>query len=197
MTTPCRPTGDGAVSGDGGGPSSLAALPQPAMNQTLSATLLAAALVAGGIATFPRAALAASDAEAIAVQKATPPDHSGKKRVGKASYYHPMFNGRKMAGGRPFDPNGANAASKTLPLGTIARVTNLKNGKSAVVAIEDRGPYVADRIVDLSPKTAQDLGIRHEGVAMVEVTPISVPLPDGRVLLGDAGRDAGEQLTVR
>jgi rare lipoprotein A len=159
----------------------------------------AAAALAAAAATLalPSAALAASDAEAIAVQKATPPDHSGKKRVGKASYYHSMFNGRKMAGGRPFDPNGANAASKTLPLGTIARVTNLKNGKSAVVAIEDRGPYVADRIVDLSPKTAQELGIKHEGVAMVEVTPISVPLPDGRVLLGDAGRDAGEQLTAR
>jgi rare lipoprotein A len=84
-----------------------------------------------------------------------------------------------------------------LPLGTIARVTNLKNGKSAVVAIQDRGPYVADRIVDLSPKTAEDLGIKDEGVAMVEVAPISVPLPDGRVLTGDAAREAGEQLSVR
>ena len=157
----------------------------------------AAALAAAGTSVLPSAALAASDAEAIAVQKATPVDRSGKTRIGKASYYHAMFSGRKMAGGRPFDPNGTNAASKTLPLGTIARVKNPKNGKSAVVTIDDRGPYVADRIVDLSPKTAQELGIKHEGVAMVEVTPISVPLPDGRVLLGDAGRDAGEQLTAR
>jgi rare lipoprotein A len=167
------------------------------MKYSLPATVLAATLVAGGAFCVPSSALAASDAEAIAVQKATPPDHSGKKRVGKASYYHSMFNGRKMAGGKPFDPNGANAASKTLPLGTIARVTNLKNGKSAVVAIQDRGPYVADRIVDLSPKTAEDLGIKDQGVAMVEVAPISVPLPDGRVLVGDAGRAAGEQVTVR
>ena len=158
---------------------------------------VAAALAAAGSTVLPSAALAASDAEAIAVQQATPVDRSGKTRIGKASYYHAMFSGRKMAGGRPFDPNGTNAASKTLPLGTIARVTNPKNGKSAVVTIDDRGPYVADRIVDLSPKTAQDLGIKHEGVAMVEVTPISVPLPDGRVLLGDAGRDAGEQLIAR
>ena len=167
------------------------------MKHALSTPWLAAAIVAGGMVALPSTAFAASDAEAIAVQKATPPDRSGKKRIGKASYYHPMFSGRKMAGGRPFDPNGANAASKTLPLGTIARVTNLKNGKSAVVAIEDRGPYVADRIVDLSPKTAQELDLQHEGVAMVEVTPISVPLPDGRVLLGEAGRDAGERFTAR
>jgi rare lipoprotein A len=167
------------------------------MKHAFTATIVAATLVAGGAWTWSSPASAASDAEAIAVQKATPPDHSGKKRVGKASYYHSMFNGRKMAGGKPFDPNGANAASKTLPLGTIARVTNLKNGKSAVVAIQDRGPYVADRIVDLSPKTAADLGIKHEGVAMVEVAPISVPLPDGRVVLGDAGRAAGDQLTLR
>jgi rare lipoprotein A len=167
------------------------------MKLSLNTTLLAAAFAAGTALGLPSSALAASDAEAIAVQKATPPDHSGKKRVGKASYYHSMFNGRKMAGGKPFDPNGANAASKTLPLGTIARVTNLKNGKSAVVTIEDRGPYVADRIVDLSPKTAEDLDITDEGVAMVEVAPISVPLPDGRVLVGDAGRETSEQVTVR
>jgi rare lipoprotein A len=167
------------------------------MKHSLNALGIAASLVVGAALLSPAPALAASDAEAIAVQKATPPDHSGKKRVGKASYYHSMFNGRKMAGGKPFDPNGANAASRTLPLGTVARVTNLKNGKSAVVEIEDRGPYVADRIVDLSPKTAEDLGITDEGVAMVEVAPISVPLPDGRVLLGDAGRDGGEQVTVR
>lgn len=162
-----------------------------------AATTTAATLAAAVAIALPLQAAAASDAEAIAVQKATPPDRSGKKRIGKASYYHSMFNGRKMAGGKRFDPNGANAASKTLPLGTIARVTNLANGKSAVVAIQDRGPYVADRIVDLSPKTAQDIGIKDQGVARVEVAPIVVPLPDGRMLVGDAGRDAGGATAVR
>jgi rare lipoprotein A len=149
--------------------------------------ILLAAGIAAALLTATPLALAASDAEAIAVQKATPPDHTGRKRIGKASYYHAMFDGRKMANGKPFNANGANAASKTLPLGTIARVTNLANGKSAVVAINDRGPYVADRIVDLSPKTAADIGIKQQGVARVEVAPISVPLPDGRLLVGDAG----------
>jgi rare lipoprotein A len=160
-------------------------------------TTAAAALAAAVAIALPLRAAAASDAEAIAVQKATPPDRSGKKRIGKASYYHSMFNGRKMAGGKRFDPHGANAASKTLPLGTIARVTNLANGKSALIAIQDRGPYVADRIVDLSPKTAADIGIKHQGVARVEVAPIVVPLPDGRTLLGDAGHDASQAIASR
>ena len=155
-------------------------------------TTLGAALAAASMLAVSPLSVAASDAEAIAVQKATPPDRTGKKRVGKASYYYPMFNGRKMANGQRFDASGANAASRTLPLGTIARVTNLANGKSAIVAIHDRGPYVADRIVDLSPKTAEAIGIKQQGVARVEVAPIAVPLPDGRVLVGDSSRDAGE-----
>jgi rare lipoprotein A len=153
-----------------------------------------AGIVIATVLTAIPPALAASDAEAIAVQKATPPDRSGKKRVGKASYYHRMFDGRKMASGRRFDANGINAASKTLPLGTLARVTNLANGKSAVIAIQDRGPYVEDRIVDLSPRTAEDIGIKEQGVARVEVVPITVPQPDGSVLFGDAGLDSGTQV---
>ncbi len=164
----------------------------------LVTSLTAATALAAVVAiSLPLHAVAASDAEAIAVQKATPPDRSGSKRIGKASYYHSMFDGRKMANGKLFDARGANAASRTLPLGTIARVTNLANGKSAIVAIHDRGPYVADRIVDLSPKIAADIGIKQQGVARVEVAPITVPLPDGRLLIGDAGREAGDSVVVR
>src|SRR5688572_8976848 len=67
-------------------------------------------------------------------------DHSGQSQVGKASFYADKFAGRKMADGTPMDPKDDNAASKTLPLGTKARVTNLETGKSAVVTIQDRGP---------------------------------------------------------
>ncbi len=89
------------------------------------------------------------------------------------------------------DPQDNNAASRTLPLGTTAKVTNLKTGKSAVVTIQDRGPFVAGRIVDLSPATAKELGItRHEGVTKVEVAPITVPLTDGGVKLGAAADEA-------
>jgi rare lipoprotein A len=118
-------------------------------------------------------------------------DLSGHKRLGKASFYAQKFAGRKMADGTIMRPQSDNAASKTLPLGTTAKVTNLETGQSAVVTIHDRGPYIQGRIVDLSPSTAKEIGIDHKnGVAKVEVAPIVVPLPDGRVKLGAAAADA-------
>jgi rare lipoprotein A len=76
--------------------------------------------------------------------------------------------------------------AKTLPLGTTAKVTNLETGKTAVVTIHDRGPYVAGRIVDLSPATARDIGLdRRTGVTAVEVAPIAIPMPSGNIKLGD------------
>jgi rare lipoprotein A len=114
-------------------------------------------------------------------------DRSGKKRIGRASFYAPMFEGRKMANGNRMNPQEDNAASRTLPLGTTAKVTNLETGKSALVTIQDRGPYVGGRIVDLSPATARQIGITpRKGVANVEVSPIAVPLQNGGVKLGDA-----------
>lgn len=125
------------------------------------------------------------------------PDFSAKKRMGKASFYANEFAGRKMADGALMDPHGDNAASKTLPLGTTAKVTNLETGKSAVVTIQDRGPYVPGRIVDLSPDTARELGISHrKGVALVVVAPIAVPQPDGGIKLGAAAHEALETTTV-
>lgn len=118
-----------------------------------------------------------------------PIDRSGKKRVGKASFYAHMFAGRKMADGKTMDPQHDNAASRTLPLGTTAKVTNLETGRSAFVTIQDRGPYVGGRIVDLSPSTAREIGLSHrQGITRVEVSPLAVPLPDGRVKLGAAGQ---------
>jgi rare lipoprotein A len=117
-------------------------------------------------------------------------DRTGTKRFGKASFYANFFAGRKMADGNVMDPHTNNAASRTLPLGTTAKVTNLETGKSAVVTIQDRGPYVDGRIVDLSPATAQQIGItKREGIAKVAVTPIAVPMPDGRIKLGAAAND--------
>jgi rare lipoprotein A len=138
------------------------------------------------------AAQASGPAQAAASSPAVkrPLDHSGRKRVGKASFYSHHFAGRPMANGEPMDPKDDNAASKTLPLGTRARVTNLENGRSATVTIEDRGPYEKGRILDVSPATAQRLGIdREEGLARVEVAPIAVPQPDGSVKPGAGARD--------
>jgi len=88
------------------------------------------------------------------------------------------------------NPRSNNAASRTLPLGTVARVTNVATGKSAIITIEDRGPYIKGRIVDLSPATARKIGItRRIGVAKVVVAPIAVPLPDGQVKLAQRAPD--------
>jgi rare lipoprotein A len=118
-------------------------------------------------------------------------DRSGKPRRGKASYYGKSFHGKKMADGTPMDPNANIAASRTLPLGTKAEVTNLENGRSEVVEIRDRGPYVDGRIVDVSPKVAEKLDMKEDGVAPVVVTPLEVPQPDGSIKLG-AGESTGE-----
>ena len=120
----------------------------------------------------------------------SPADLSGHKRVGKASIYAKRFVGKKMADGAPMQTESDNAASRTLPIGTTARVTNVKTGASAVVKIEDRGPYVKNRIVDLSPSTARKLGIdSKQGVAKVSIEPIAVPLPSGEVKPGVAAHD--------
>jgi rare lipoprotein A len=118
------------------------------------------------------------------VQKGAHLDPSGRKQSGRVSYYAQHFNNRKMADGNRFNPNGDTAASKTLPLGTTAKVTNVQNGKSATVKIEDRGPFVAGRVVDVTPKVADQLDIRKQGVTQVVVAPIAVPQSDGAVKLG-------------
>jgi rare lipoprotein A len=115
-------------------------------------------------------------------------DRTGRKRFGKASIYAQMFAGRKMADGTRMRPTSNNAASRTLPLGTTAKVTNLETGKTAIVTIHDRGPYVVGRIVDLSPATARDIGLdRRTGVTRVEVAPIVIPMPNGNIKFGEEG----------
>jgi rare lipoprotein A len=116
-------------------------------------------------------------------------DRSGQNRIGKASFYAQKFAGRTMADGARMNPDGANAASRTLPLGTTAKVTNLETGQSAIVTIQDRGPYADNLIVDLSPSTARKIGISKAiGVAKVEVAPIMVPQLDGSVKAGVVAR---------
>lgn len=94
---------------------------------------------------------------------------------GKASYYADKFHGNATASGEVFDMNEFTAAHKSLPFGTIIKVTNLKNGRSVTVKINDRGPFVAGRILDLSYAAAQELDMLRDGVADVEVEIISLP----------------------
>jgi len=143
-------------------------------------------LAAGMAALLCAAPSRAGQSDASAAVKAPHRvDRSGKAKKGRASYYARRFAGRRMANGERMDPRSNAAASKTLPLGTTARVTNLENGRSAEVEIKDRGPYVHGRTVDLTPKTAEELGMKHQGVAPVEVAPIVVPQADGTLKAGE------------
>jgi len=120
-------------------------------------------------------------------------DQSGRKEKGRASFYAHQFSNRKMADGQRMNPNSNVAASKNLPLGSVAKVTNLENGKTATVKIEDRGPYVNGRVVDLAPKVADQLDLKGKGVAPVEVKPITLPQPDGSVKLGAGAAESSKE----
>jgi rare lipoprotein A len=136
--------------------------------------------LAGILACALPLTIPASDAPIHKTERVTKPplDLSGLRRTGIASFYADSFAGKVMADGRRMNPRSTNAASRTLPLGTVARVTNLETHKSAVVMIQDRGPYVKGRIVDLSPSTARRIGItRKKGIAKVSVAPIALPPP--------------------
>lgn len=97
-----------------------------------------------------------------------------QRQSGNAMFYGPGFNGRTMANGQVFDMNALTASSRTLPLGTSARVTNLHTGRSAVVTVTDRGSFRAKHvIVDLSVGAAREIGLtEREGVAPVEIKPL-------------------------
>jgi rare lipoprotein A len=136
---------------------------------------------------------AAAEAHRLAALPPAPPPHghrlaideSGRKQAGKASVYADHFQGRLMADGRRFSQAGDAAASKTLPLGTVAKVTNLKTGQTATVVVRDHGPFVDGQTVDVSRHTATTLGItRREGVAPVVVAPVAVPQPGGGMKIG-------------
>jgi rare lipoprotein A len=94
-------------------------------------------------------------------------------KKGIASWYGPGFHGRKTATGEIFDMYEMTAAHKTLPIPSYAQVTNLENNKTVVVRINDRGPYVGNRLLDLSYAAAKKLGIQHEGTGKVEIKAIT------------------------
>jgi rare lipoprotein A len=100
--------------------------------------------------------------------------------TGWASWYGPSYNKRKAANGEVYDMNGMTAAHRTLPLNSIARVTNLKTGRSELLRITDRGPFVNDRIIDLSRTAAQKLDVYRPGTAQVRIDVLQSPAPIDR-----------------
>ncbi|HBG96250.1 MAG TPA: septal ring lytic transglycosylase RlpA family lipoprotein [Chromatiaceae bacterium] len=99
----------------------------------------------------------------------------GKVLKGIASYYHDSLHGNKTASGQTYNRNKMTAAHKTLPLGSKVQVTDVRTGKSIVVRVNDRGPFVKGRIIDLSRRAASKLGIIKRGTTRVRVKVLSVP----------------------
>jgi rare lipoprotein A len=97
---------------------------------------------------------------------------SASPTTGIASWYGVQHQGRRTAGGEIFEMDQLTAAHRTLPLGTHVRVTNLKNGRSVEVVINDRGPAIRNRLIDLSAGAATLLGMRASGLARVAVVPV-------------------------
>ena len=98
-------------------------------------------------------------------------------RTEVASWYGPGFEGHRTSNGEVFNSNELTAASTTLPLGSHARVTNPDTGRSVIVRINDRGPFVHGRSIDLSHRAAQQIGLTGKGVGRVEVTPTARSTP--------------------
>ena len=93
----------------------------------------------------------------------------GEIWYGEASWYGPRFHGKKTSNGEKFDKRDLTAAHKTLPFNTKVLVTNLKNNKSIIVRINDRGPFIDNRIIDLSEKAANHLDLRKQGIAYIKL----------------------------
>ena len=106
------------------------------------------------------------------------PSAEGYLERGVASWYGPTFHGGNTSSGELYDMYGMTAAHKTLPLPSYARVTNLKNGKSVIVRINDRGPFVANRLIDLSYTAAAKLEMIQGGTTLVEVRALTPGVPD-------------------
>ena len=113
-------------------------------------------------------------------------------QLGVASWYGKFFAGRTTASGEPFDPSQLTCAHRTLPLGSVLRVTNLRNNKSVIVTVNDRGPVPENRVIDLSKAAAGVLGFTDQGLAPVKVELIG-PQDELAQLLMPAGLEPPHQ----
>ena len=106
-------------------------------------------------------------------------DHKGFSQRGVASWYGKKFHGRLTSNGETYNMYAMTAAHKTLPLGVEVKVVNQRNGKSTVVRINDRGPFVAGRIIDLSYSAAKELDVIEQGTTPVEIVALGYPHREG------------------
>jgi len=133
----------------------------------------------GGVSDFP---VKIGEPYKIGGKTYTPADSMDYDEVGYASFYGQELAGRPTANGEMFNPAGATAAHKTLPMPSYLEVTALSTGKTILVRVNDRGPFVDDRLIDLSKGAAQQLGITADGVAGVRVRKVNPPDQEKSVL---------------
>jgi rare lipoprotein A len=137
------------------------------------AVLLSVASLGAGAASGPNSSEAAKVANKPTIQtvsrRSTKQVKNSPYEVGTASWYGEYFQGKETASGEPFDMQALTAAHPTLPLGSFVRVTNLRNGRAVVVRINDRGPVVEGRIIDVSYNTARVLGFEGRGLQKVRL----------------------------
>lgn len=144
-------------------------MPSPVTKNLLPQAIFAGCPTRSPAAT-PRTALAGGRARKAPLPFVIPRAEAASfEQKGEASWYGPGFHGRRTASGETFDQNDLTAAHRTLPLGTKAEVTDVETGKSVEVTINDRGPYVKDRVIDLSKAAAQELGMTEEGTTTVKI----------------------------
>jgi len=134
--------------------------------------LIIGCAVAGLIALSPKSEAKLSGSLLLAGLNVAP---SEEHETGLASWYGEEFQGNTTASGEAYDLNGLTAAHHTLPFGTTIRVTNLRNHKSILLRVNDRGPYLGERMLDVSWAAAQQLGFVQTGTAQVRVEVMSRP----------------------
>jgi len=99
----------------------------------------------------------------------TPKNYDNFEEIGTASWYGDQFNGKKTANGETYNKGSMTAAHPTLPLPSLVKVTNLKNNKSVIVRVNDRGPFAKNRVIDLSQKAAEILEYKNKGTTIVKI----------------------------
>lgn len=144
---------------------------------------------------------AANRSYRVSGQSFTPVKHAKAfRQTGQASWYGKQFHGRKTASGERYDMYAMTAAHKTLPIPSYARVTNLRNGKSVIVRINDRGPFHGQRLLDLSFAAADRLGFVNSGSTQVEIERVW-PVADGEAVTtrspSEAQAQAGEPVFLQ
>lgn len=146
--------------------------------QRFAAVVFAASLAASLAASVAIAAamcIAPATARAEAAQASEEPSFApGWHQQGRISYYGKRFDSKPTASGEPFDPDAMTMAHKTLPLGSIVRVKNLRNGRSVELRVNDRGPYEKGRIADVSRAAARQLGMLRHGVTRARIELLKV-----------------------